>query len=156
MNIGGHLFRVWTNRDLDRVRKFMQGKRSKGYGALRRVLKDWPQVQVESRPQPEQPLMAMESRTFQAVGPKMPEARFDASVFVDQFGATDEVLTLKELAEWLKVKPSTIYELSRSPRPGMEREPLPSHKVGKELRFSKQEICEWLNKRAEERKEQIK
>jgi excisionase family DNA binding protein len=50
----------------------------------------------------------------------------------------DEVLTSEELAEWLGVATDTIRYEARRGR-------LPGRKVGKEWRFSKEAILEWLS-----------
>lgn len=54
-------------------------------------------------------------------------------------GNTHRFLTVEELAEILKVGRRTIY--------GMRSKGLPSHRVGKELRFDPLEIADWLKKR---------
>jgi len=51
--------------------------------------------------------------------------------------APDEVMSIGELAEYLKVSRSTLYILAREGR-------LPSQKVGKRWRFDKDAIDEWL------------
>ena len=59
----------------------------------------------------------------------------------------DEVMTVSEVAAFLKVPNSWIYERTR--RTGDER--LPHIKLGKYLRFSMREILEWLKKQDRER-----
>jgi excisionase family DNA binding protein len=49
-------------------------------------------------------------------------------------------LTGQEVAERLKVKPSTVYELTRR----RNRRPMPFVKVGKYLRFYWSEIETWM------------
>jgi len=60
--------------------------------------------------------------------------------------ATDELLTVSEIAAFLKVPISWVYERTR--RRGIER--LPHVKLGKYLRFSMSEIKEWLQKQSRE------
>lgn len=52
----------------------------------------------------------------------------------------DELLTVREVAAFLKVPASWIYERTR--RRGLEK--LPHLKLGKYLRFSKSEVVNWL------------
>ena len=49
---------------------------------------------------------------------------------------TYPVLTVRELADYLKVHPSTVYRLLR------ERQ-LPAFKVGSDWRFNREEIDHW-------------
>ena len=58
-----------------------------------------------------------------------------------------EILTVEDLATWLKVSPRQIYELSRSRSLARGRHPLPSIKIHKKmLRFRRSDIEAWLNK----------
>lgn len=51
-----------------------------------------------------------------------------------------EILTPDEVAERLKIKTKTIYELTRS----RCRHPIPVHRAGKALRFSWSEVLAWF------------
>ncbi|MDD5509688.1 MAG: helix-turn-helix domain-containing protein [Dehalococcoidales bacterium] len=51
-----------------------------------------------------------------------------------------DILTLEELANYLKVPKSTVYKLVREGR-------IPAQKVGRHWRFRKQTIDRWLEKR---------
>lgn len=51
---------------------------------------------------------------------------------------TEQVLTLDELSEYLKVSKSTLYKLAQSGR-------VPGHKVGKHWRFRRETIDRWLD-----------
>lgn len=66
---------------------------------------------------------------------------------------TDEILTIQELAERLKVKKGTIYELTR--RRAIIRadkpRPLPCIKLGRQLRFNWRLVCQWLTELEEDR-----
>lgn len=55
--------------------------------------------------------------------------------------APEPILTLEEVAAGLKLKPQTIYELTRR-RKGSRA--LPSFRVGKFLRFRWSEIEKWI------------
>lgn len=55
---------------------------------------------------------------------------------------SDELMTVSEIAEFLKVPNSWVYERSR--RDGIER--IPHVKLGKYLRFSLPEVKAWLEK----------
>jgi excisionase family DNA binding protein len=59
----------------------------------------------------------------------------------------DELMTVSEIAAFLKVPVSWIYDRTR--RRGNER--LPHVKLGKYLRFSMPEVNEWLQKQPRER-----
>ena len=50
-------------------------------------------------------------------------------------------MTKKEVAEFLRVEPSTVYELTRK----RGRHPLAFRRVGKYLRFSRTEVERWWN-----------
>lgn len=50
---------------------------------------------------------------------------------------SDELLTVEELASYLKLKPRTLY-------PKLQRGELPAFKVFKEWRFKKSDIDKWL------------
>jgi excisionase family DNA binding protein len=52
-------------------------------------------------------------------------------------GVAGEVLTIEELAVYLKIAKSTLYKLSQEGR-------IPSQKVGRHWRFSKAAIDRWL------------
>ena len=58
-----------------------------------------------------------------------------------------DLLTLNELAEKLKVKPSWVYGYTRQTGPGA----IPRIKVGKYLRFRESEVMDWLRKQSEAR-----
>jgi excisionase family DNA binding protein len=58
----------------------------------------------------------------------------------------DELMTVSEIAGFLKVPVSWVYERTR--RRGIER--LPHVKLGKYLRFSLPEVKEWLQKQYRE------
>lgn len=59
----------------------------------------------------------------------------------------DEVLTLEELAAYLKVSETTAYALARGGG-------LPGRKVGREWRFLKARVVEWLKQVGEDDMEQ--
>jgi excisionase family DNA binding protein len=52
-----------------------------------------------------------------------------------------DVMTKEEVAAFLRVEPSTVYELTRK----RSRHPLPFRRVGKYLRFSRTEVERWWN-----------
>lgn len=53
----------------------------------------------------------------------------------------DEVLTLEELSEYLKLSKSTVYKL-------VGEDKIPGQKIGKRWRFSRAAIDSWLQKRS--------
>ena len=50
----------------------------------------------------------------------------------------DEILTIKEVAKYLKVNDRTIYRLAASKK-------IPAFKVGNAWRFHKNEIDQWIS-----------
>lgn len=50
-------------------------------------------------------------------------------------------MTVKEVAEYLKLNPATIYKLARSGE-------IPAAKVASEWRFSKELVDDWLSERS--------
>ena len=55
---------------------------------------------------------------------------------------SNEIMTLDELAEYLKISKSTLYKLAQQSK-------LPGQKVGKRWRFHKTVIDCWLGERVE-------
>jgi excisionase family DNA binding protein len=53
------------------------------------------------------------------------------------------IMSGEELCDWLKISKTTLYGLTRS-RVRSSRPPLPSIRVGKQLRFVKESVVEWL------------
>lgn len=49
----------------------------------------------------------------------------------------NDILSLNELAEYLRISKSTLYQLSEAGK-------IPSFKVGKQLRFRKHAIDKWI------------
>ena len=56
----------------------------------------------------------------------------------------DNIMTLEEVAKYLKMKPQTIYTWAQKGN-------IPAAKLGKEWRFRKDLIDEWLNQRFDEK-----
>jgi predicted DNA-binding transcriptional regulator AlpA len=81
----------------------------------------------------------------------MPSAQSKASVAPAALAPAvpvtpSEILTVEDLAAWLKVSPRQIYELSRSRSLARGRHPLPSIKIHKKmLRFRRSDVEQWLN-----------
>jgi PTS system nitrogen regulatory IIA component len=50
----------------------------------------------------------------------------------------EEIMTLEEIAKYLKVKPQTIYTWAQTGK-------IPAAKLGKEWRFRKSVIDKWFN-----------
>jgi len=59
---------------------------------------------------------------------------------------TDEILTLKEVAEYLKLAEKTAYRLAAEGK-------LPGFKVGGSWRFKREEIEKWIAEQSTARKE---
>ncbi len=62
--------------------------------------------------------------------------------------ADDEIMTLEEVAAYLKVKPQTIYTWAQEKR-------IPAAKLGKEWRFKRSIIDAWFNQHIDEKFDQI-
>jgi len=56
----------------------------------------------------------------------------------------DRIMTLEEVAEYLRVKPQTIYTWAQEKK-------IPAAKLGKEWRFRKSMIDNWFNQRIDEK-----
>ncbi len=56
-------------------------------------------------------------------------------------GAVDEVLTVQDVARFLRVPKSTVYKLARVGE-------LPASKIGKHWRFVKRDVQDWLHTRS--------
>ncbi|MGA7839007.1 MAG: helix-turn-helix domain-containing protein [Ignavibacteriaceae bacterium] len=60
----------------------------------------------------------------------------------------NEIMTLEELAAYLKVKPQTIYTWAQEKK-------IPAAKLGKEWRFKRSIIDEWFNQHFDEKFDHI-
>lgn len=58
-----------------------------------------------------------------------------------------ELLTPEQLAARLQVKPSWVYEQTRSRSGVRDSDPLPYIKMGLYLRFDWNDVCAWLERR---------
>jgi excisionase family DNA binding protein len=56
--------------------------------------------------------------------------------------STGDVLTIDDLAIYLKIPKSTLYKLAREGK-------IPSHKIGRRWRFHKRSIERWLERAGE-------
>lgn len=56
----------------------------------------------------------------------------------------EEILTLEEVAKYLKVKPQTIYNWAQNGK-------IPAAKIGKEWRFRKSVIDKWFNQHIDDK-----
>jgi excisionase family DNA binding protein len=56
----------------------------------------------------------------------------------------DRIMTLEEVADYLRVKPQTIYTWAQEKK-------IPAAKLGKEWRFRKSMIDKWFNERIDEK-----
>jgi excisionase family DNA binding protein len=61
----------------------------------------------------------------------------------------DELLTIEELAGWLKISPRSARELCRDRNRARQKHPIPVLRIGRAVRFSRAAIEQWL-KRLEE------
>ncbi|MBX4911666.1 MULTISPECIES: helix-turn-helix domain-containing protein [Rhizobium] len=58
---------------------------------------------------------------------------------------TDEILTVREVAELLKINEKTAYKLTAAGK-------IPGFKVGGSWRFERQEIANWIKRKVEEQR----
>jgi excisionase family DNA binding protein len=56
----------------------------------------------------------------------------------------DEIMTIEEIAKYLKLKPQTIYTWAQNGK-------IPAAKLGKEWRFKKTVIYKWFNQHIDQR-----
>jgi excisionase family DNA binding protein len=70
------------------------------------------------------------------------------------FHSNDTLLTVDEVAQFLKLPKSTVYELTRNRSRMQGQEPIPCFKVGKRLRFSKDDVVGWLDRLSQKQEEQ--
>jgi predicted DNA-binding transcriptional regulator AlpA len=56
----------------------------------------------------------------------------------------DDLLTPEQVAQWLGVKPSWIFEQTRQRAKTRTKHPFPHTKAGKYTRFSRIRIAQWL------------
>ena len=61
-----------------------------------------------------------------------------------QMADNDKIMTLEEVAEYLRVKPQTIYTWAQEKK-------IPAAKLGKEWRFKKSMIDQWFNESMDDR-----
>lgn len=54
------------------------------------------------------------------------------------------ILTLEETAKLLRMKPASVYELTRARTRAKHKHPLPVIRIGSALRFSKEDLEQWL------------
>ena len=54
--------------------------------------------------------------------------------------STDEILTIKEASQFLKIGKTTLYKLARN-------DEIPARKVGREWRFVRSQLLEWMEER---------
>lgn len=57
-----------------------------------------------------------------------------------------ELLTLEEVGEILKIKPSSVYELTRGRSQKKQQHPIPFVKIAGKVRFSREAVQQWLLK----------
>ena len=56
----------------------------------------------------------------------------------------DEIMTIEEIAKYLKLKPQTIYIWAQNGK-------IPAAKLGKEWRFKKSVVDKWFNQHIDQR-----
>jgi excisionase family DNA binding protein len=63
-----------------------------------------------------------------------------------QVSSSDQVLTLDELALYLKIPKSTLYKLVQEGR-------IPGQKLGKQWRFARRAVDQWLEQQSSQGRE---
>ena len=69
----------------------------------------------------------------------------------EHFQQYGEILTQADLAQILRCKPGSIYEMTRVRSQARQTHPLPFLKLPCGIRFRKSEIIAWLNALSQER-----
>lgn len=59
-----------------------------------------------------------------------------------------EILTLEEVGALLKLKPSSVYELTRERSQARQKHPIPFMKIAGKVRFRRHDVEEWIEKLA--------
>jgi predicted DNA-binding transcriptional regulator AlpA len=62
----------------------------------------------------------------------------------------NDILTLEELSDWLKMKPSQIYTMCRTRSQERMANPLPVLRINSNLRFRRSDIEKWLDQISQE------
>lgn len=65
-------------------------------------------------------------------------------IILSNSSSMEEIMTLEEVAKYLKVKPQTIYSWAQSGK-------IPAAKLGKEWRFRRSVIDKWFNQHIDEK-----
>ena len=60
-----------------------------------------------------------------------------------------EILTIDELAAWLRISRSSVYELTSERGRNSSKYPLPTLRIGKSLRFVRADVQAWIDKTKE-------
>jgi hypothetical protein len=55
-----------------------------------------------------------------------------------------ELLTASEVGQWLKLKPTSVYEMTRERSQKRQTHPIPFLKVAGKVRFSRVAVQQWL------------
>lgn len=63
-----------------------------------------------------------------------------------------EILTISELAEWLKLTKGQVYTMCGARSRARMEHPLPVLKLNSNIRFRRQDVESWLEKIAKEQK----
>jgi excisionase family DNA binding protein len=88
--------------------------------------------------------MRKHEQIFAFEGPTL-KAEYDGwYLHAKMFAPSDELLTIDELADRLKVKKSFVYEHTRRRAAVRNVRPLPHIRMGKYLRFNWTEVLNWL------------
>jgi excisionase family DNA binding protein len=60
-----------------------------------------------------------------------------------------EILTIDELAAWLRISKRSVYELTSERGRRASKHPLPIFRFGKSLRFIRADVQMWIDKNKE-------
>jgi len=60
-----------------------------------------------------------------------------------------EILTIDELAAWLRISRRSVYELTSERCRKASKHPLPIFRLGKSLRFVRADVQSWIEKTKE-------
>ena len=60
-----------------------------------------------------------------------------------------EILTIDELAAWLRISRRSVYELTSERGKANSKHPLPVLRIGKSIRFVRADVQAWIDKTKE-------
>lgn len=131
----GHVVRMWTQRDIQRARRALKHPTRGSRPLIEDIIK---------RVRPQNPKRSDAS----AHGPTFMDAM--PPLFTMHYDPSEQLIDTEELARRLAVKPTWVRDQlrKRAKIRSHGRPLLPRVKVGKHVRFSWKDVCNWLDQMA--------